>query len=486
MRSLAYALLLAGTVACAPLRGVVWTRSDVSGSGQVMADHQLREAIALGRYDSALVRATDRKRGAPQDPLLRSLYAGTVAYYAGHWDESAAALGQAAALTEDRYTKSLTKGAASLVTNDRVLPYLPGRTERLLVHYYGMLGRARRGDTVGAAVEARRLGALLEQYREGRAPEEAPSHAALHYVAGVVFEMAGERDDADVAYRNAAALAGDSLYASAADPALPPPSPPPRRRGVRPASLAAAPVADPAPAGEVVVLIEHGWVAHRVEDALVIDLDSGEVRVFAGEHGDRDRSGSGTVRSREPVGAAERILAAMDPDHDSHDWRRSRARVRVGDGGTPLTIAWPRLAPPRREARCAVVIADSLPPVGVRALANLSDATAADFRRNGALLLARTLVRAATKGALAKAAEKKGGAVAKKLVRVGGSMLDHADLRSWQLLPNDVAVARLRLPAGRHTLHAVIEDATGAPRRVELGEVDVRPGALALVTARDW
>lgn len=492
MRALAAAALALLLPGCTALRGVAWTREDVAASGQGMDDYRLREAIAGGRFDTAIARATRKERGAPQDRLLRSLYAGTVAYYAGRWDESAQALRRAAEMAEDRYTKSLSKGAAALVSNDRVLPYAPGRTERLLVHYYGMLGRARAGDTLGAAVEARRLGALLERYREGRLDGEKPAHAALHYAAGVVFEMAGERNDADVAYRNAAALSGDSLFASAAEPAAPRPAPAPTRLAAaskRGGARAAAPLAPPAPpaaTGEVVVLLEHGWVAHRVEDALVVGLDSGDVAVFAAGGG-RSRHGHHHDAHSRPVGAAERILAALDGG-DGHDWRgrRSRTGVRAGDGGRVLTVAWPRLAAPAREARCAVVVVDTLPPVRARALANLSDAAAADFRRQRALMLARTIARATAKSALSRQAERKGGAALGTIASVGASLLEHADLRSWQLLPNDVAVARLRLPVGRHAVHAVVEDDRGIPRRVDIGVVDVREGALSLLTARAW
>lgn len=485
MHRLIPVLLVLATTACAAVRGVVWTSADVSREGQVLDDHRLREALERGRFDSALVRATSTGRGAPHDELLRTLYAGAVSYYAGRWNESAASLDRAAALAEDRYTKSLSKGAAAILSNDRVLPYAPGRTERLLVHYYAMLGRTRLGDTLGAAVEARRLSALLERYREGRTDEEAGAHAALHHAAGAVFEIAGERNDADVAYRNAAALAKDSLYASAVSPVpVAPMLPPVARRSLASRRRASRP-APPAPAtGEVVVLLEHGWVAHRVEDALVVSLDSGDLRVFGG--GRRSR---GRHRHERPVGAAERILSAMDADDASSGWRHRRhgstARVGGGDGRRLLTVAWARLAPPRREARCVALVVDSLPAVHVRALGNLSDAAAADFRRQSAMMLARAIVRATARSAVARQA-RRGGEVAGMIASVGGSLLEHADLRSWQLLPNDIAVGRLRLPVGHHALHAVIEDAHGVPRRVALGDVHVREGGVTLVTARDW
>src|SRR5690606_8695250 len=103
---------------------------------------------------------------APDDDVLHALYEGVLAYYAGDYARSAAVLDAAAHAADDRITRSISRSAMSLVSNDLVLPYEPGRTERLLLPYYAALARIRLGDHEGAAVEARRLSALLQQYRD--------------------------------------------------------------------------------------------------------------------------------------------------------------------------------------------------------------------------------------------------------------------------------------------------------------------------------
>ena len=199
------ALLLGGCAIPAP--GAVRPRP-VTATGLAVAEQALRTALSAGSWDDAVARATDVERGAPDDALLRALYAGTTEYYAGRWRESVAAFDRAATLAEERTTWRLSRGALALASSDRALPYVPGENERLLAHQYALLAYAQAGDREGAAVEARRIGALLERV-EAPDPRERATHAVLRYLSGVAFEMAGEREDAAVAYRNAGTLPVD-------------------------------------------------------------------------------------------------------------------------------------------------------------------------------------------------------------------------------------------------------------------------------------
>src|SRR5690606_18456476 len=86
-------LLLAGlsTLAgagCARL----FSHYDVAPNGLHRSDDRLRRLLMAGQPDSALTRVTDKGTAAPDDELLRSLYAGILAHYAGAYDSSNAAL----------------------------------------------------------------------------------------------------------------------------------------------------------------------------------------------------------------------------------------------------------------------------------------------------------------------------------------------------------------------------------------------------------
>jgi hypothetical protein len=80
----------------------------------------------------------------------------------------------------------------------------------------------------------------------------------------------------------------------------------------------------------------------------------------------------------------------------------------------------------------------------------------------------------------------KKGETAGKLANMGASLLERADVRSWHLLPQEVQLFRLALPAGRRSLRVELSSEGTVPRVVELGEVTVRPGEVTLVPYRLW
>lgn len=567
-RAVGLAVLLAASAllsACASIHRTIESYS-ITPSGLAIPDDRLRRTLSLGRWDSAMVRAAQKEKGAPGDRLLRGMYAGLVAYYGGDYDRSAGAFERVWAMTDDRVTRKLSREAASLVTNDRALPWMPSASERLLARHYAMLGFLRRDDREGAAVEARRLVLLLQELDDQGVPVEPSTRAMLHYVAGAVFEAAGERNDADVAWRNAATLG------------LPAPE-----RAARDDSAT------------VLVLVEHGWIAHKVERSLTLGFGTrDEIAIFADDEGRRAHE---AVVRREAEARKERrdhaedeaksADSTLDEARQKERQQRERGIGRIGDvlsgaatgGGrtigagtrapgraptadepvvTPrsaplpppvrdaeamqqrertgvvtvttdaspverlfgllaeeerdewyadqwdrplfvrsttiasyvLTIAWPAFARPEPAPRPMAVTAwsgDSLVASDMPLhVASLSDAVVSDFRRQRAAIFARAVARAATKYWLAEQAEKK-----KKwaglLVNAAGDLLEHADTRSWHLLPDEVSLVRLRVPAGTHNLAADVADPRrGTPAHVELGRITVRAGETRVVTGRVW
>ena len=433
---------------------------DSTPMGTEQREWGLRRTMAAGAFETALDHVSDRDEAAPRDKLLRSLYDGIVAYYAGEYARSGKSLRAADEMAEDRYTKSVSRGALSLVSNDLVLPYMPGHTERLLVHYYGALGYLNRGDVPGAAVEARRMSQLLEQFDENRSDADRSTRAFLRYFAGAVFEAAGETNDADVAYRNAAALAGPK--------ALPIDS------------------SVPAGSGEVIVLLERGFVAQRVEEQLHIGVDENERDSLANTKGTRDLPAPETVIGR--------MMRQLDSAPDSGVYRsgtpRHLRRERHYDDDSDellLKIAWPVFLRPLRETLPATVTLPDNRSASFALVGDISEGIVADYRRQRLMLLTRTVARAAVKLAAAEAAEKKKGSAGRTLATLAGAVLEHADTRSWHLLPADVALTRLTLPAGRHRLTVRMGEANAsAVRVVELGEVEVTPGGIAFVSGRAW
>lgn len=454
---------------CAGLRG-----TDLAPSGLPRDQDALRRLLVAGQADSALSRltASDPVEG---DPLLRYLQAAVAALHSGDGMATALLFEAADPLLEERLTPSLSGHALSFVASDRSLAWTPSPTERLLIPYYAARARLAAGDLEGAAVEARRLSAQLERAADEDDGPRAGLAGALRLFAGSVFEAAHERNDALVSYRHAALLlpgmAIDTLPGSPAD------------------SMA-----------ELVVLVEQGFVAHRVPQSLNL--------VLAPWEGRRLRAGEATAMS----GVTARVLAAAsgpwaaragtelfvaaptecadcdrdrrrdhdDDDHDDED----------DDDPYLLRVAWPalrRTAAPGVRVPAAITTAAG-DPCPVFALADVTDGVAADFDAARGGILARAVLRAAAKYALVRAAKSEvsekdetAGRIVGIVANAGTALLEQADTRSWHLLPDRMIIARLRLPPGEHRLRLTFSDGSTA----DLGALHLAPG-ITFHSARLW
>ena len=465
---------------------------EVAPNGQAARDDELRRMLVSGQAADALT-----KRKAPDDEVLRALYRGVVAYYAEQYAESAQLFDDASLLADDRYTKSISRAALSLVSNDRVLPYEPGRTERLLIPYYGALARLKLGDVAGAAVEARRLGQLVQQYQDDGHDIDASLLATLRYVAAAVFAANGNRADADVAYRNVLAI--DSLFGAAPH--------------------------ETADSAIVVVVLEQGFVAHRAEEGLAVMLHPEEVHALVNGDGDYRAAAASLVARRvlhhalyrrdyyQPGPYRRNMLHVPAPERSELPRRMVRKCTTVqpdsaqaAAGAQPreecreveeeidelpylLKVAWPVYRTDYRPASGArVVCADDT--VAFAPPADVSLGVVSDFEDERALIVARTIARGAAKFALTRGAQKEleekneaAGKIVGLLGNAGNVLLERADTRSWHLLPSGISVARLALAPGEHEISVELGDGTG--RTVSLGEMVLSPG-VTVIPVRLW
>jgi hypothetical protein len=467
-------LILAGALAlqgCASA-GQSWR----AGPAGIPAEHQLRERMIAGEYGSALADLKDKKI-APADALLRHMYKGLVAMHAGQNELGTRALDRAWQIAYQRYTKRLSDGAQSMVTGDGALPYDPGNAERLLIPYYGGLNWLARNERDEAAVEARRMSTLLES--EAANLPGARYQGVMRYIAGVMFEVAGERNDADVAYRNANLLLEGDLPGDT----LPPDT----------------------LHGDVVVLIEDGFVARPEPVALDFWVSRDEVAL---------------LDSRDDVIRMNTYRTIDGRRGMNRDWRAESYRN--------ISLRWPVMSDVNAHAGQGVLGARAADVMARAVGVSVSDAVRADFDRQQPGRIARALGRVAVRELSLKGAEgafgaagdiitsddeedkkddgkgKKGDAKdedddasggAKVALAVGAvllgigmlavhassQILDQPDLRAWQLLPDRITVARMRLPVGEHVV-----EVTRDGESFSLGHVTVKPGQVTVLVHRWW
>jgi len=434
---------LLGASACGMIRATMGAY-ETGPQGIARPQQLLREALVRADYAAAL--------GWPEeDDLLRALSHGASSYYASQFGRSAALLDSAALLADDRITKSLSAEALALVTNDLGRPYQARRTERLFIPYYGMLAYARLEQWEDAAVEARRLAALLAQYAGDRSASEVATHATLHYLTGVVFERAGEKGEAQVAYRLARALLPEQVDSTRARYA----------RGD----------------GDVLVVVERGFVAHRATETISVLL--GESDRDSVERKERGRNAVSIAAAAERMsrssGAESAPVVGGSPGrpHRDHD----------DDDGYWLRVAFPSIRKAARVRGEPTIVVDGGAARGARIASVLDDAVSADEDRDRAALIGRAVARAAAKYALTKAVKDKKGEVAGSIANFGASLLERADIRSWHVLPQEITLLRVRVPAGQRQLQVDLGDGLD---RVELGAVTVRAGQATIVSVRIW
>ncbi len=99
-------------------------------------------------------------------------------------------------------------------------------------------------------------------------------------------------------------------------------------------------------------------------------------------------------------------------------------------------------------------------------------------------LVTKQILRAATKGALAKAAKDEAGDVGRLIASIYNVITEQADLRSWITLPQNIQVARIPLPAGHHDLILALEGTTGRPLHEKPFMLDIQPGQKTFMHLR--
>jgi hypothetical protein len=406
----------------------------------------VRDAIAESRYRDAAEAAAGER-----DELLRHLDRGLALLYAGDAVAANLHLGRAEVLIDDRYTRSVTRAALSLLLNDRILPYQPDPWERLMIPLYRALSYVTQDAPEDAAVEARRLSGLLLERRDSRPARAAEENDAFLYVmAGAVLEWAGLPDDAEVAYRNAR-----EAYGAASAPADWLAPEPVAVAAGEPETVAVAPVRSQG--GELLLLVETGQVPPPVEELLLVYLEGDEAE-RAREHPDR-------------VGQeiAKRYLEGHASKREgSHDYL------------LPIALR-ARPIPPFQPAPAVLEVDGARLPLPVAF--DVSRAAAFASRDELPALLAKTAARAVVKALAFKETTDHADDAVRILANAFHLATERADTRAWLTLPGELRFARVPLAPGPHTVRVRLETAGGVPV-LDLGTVQVEAGRPTLVRAR--
>ena len=438
------------------------------------------ELIAEGRYEQAGVVLDDsRDVYGVDNQLLWELERGMVLQYAGRFEDSNRAFEAAKRIADERYTRRLSRELGSYLVNDRVLPYAGDAFERALIHVFAALNYAQLGQRDAALVEARQLNHLLETFETDEGDRYTYRQDAFgRYLSGMLYEDAGDPENAYIAYWNAleayeryeeqyATPIPRSLRRAAAGAAA-------RLGGVRQAEFASRwgpvfPDAGVAPGmGRLVVLHFNGPSPRKREQFVDISFGSGWAYVNAS-----------TAR-----GVAEEQLAT------------ARAVAASIPASETFRVAWPTIERSRYDIRSMMLRlpeggrmgpAELVEDVGAIAIQHLED------RMIG--IRARAIARAAIKYAIAKSVSA--GAAGRNdpnerlvleavrvLITAVNLMTERADTRSWTAVPDEIRMLEVGLPQGRHALELRFHDLYGGLVAQRFREVEIRPAERSFVIVR--
>ena len=422
-------LLLAGLLlgGCASR----WQDLFVSYSDQMVP---LRNQLLLGHAAEALPKVRESTPG-DDTYVLDQLERGRIAWLAGQdaiSKQGFAAADSRLAWEESQARYRLSQGlaqAGSLLTNDQTMAYRTPDYERTMLHHYLALNYLQRGDAEGALVEVRRANQVQERALKARAgevrkakeeSEEAEAdgnmrqlmsrgapeldrligqvkngfqNAYTFYFSGVLYEAAGDLNDAWVDYQRGYQIAPDnqSLQDALLRLAWLRGSADELRETEKKVGRKAPPLVKGQ--GQLVVLFEDGLIPARREIflPLPISTSSGDFRTFT----------------------------VAVPYYDN----------RASDTG-PLTVS----------AGSQVGRTSSL--VRLEALA------AKDLQERLPGMLTRQALRLVAKEQVRRTAAKEGGDVGNILVGIFNTLSERADTRSWLTLPAEASSWQGMLPAG--------------------------------------
>jgi hypothetical protein len=427
----------------------------------------MEQAMARGDYAAALAEL-DKRHPDPQDVLYR-LDRGILHHYLGRYDESNDEFEAAEIRIEDLYTRSVSRAAVSLLTSDVVIPFDGAPFERALIHYYRTLNYVYDDNLEDALVECRKANLLLATLAEETEGEETTyqDDAFLQYLTALLYEDAGEWNDAWVSLRGAetAFARYDSVFGVAPPPMLGTDL----RRLARDLGYldeyeqyrARYPDACdtlPSGCGEVVFLFENGRAPIKEEIDFTLPILKGE----RDRYHDRDEFARILANRYQgyvyEAAELEYLLRVAIPQIQPRPPLIRHAEVRVGDA-TAGTVVVEDVA-----ALSAAALSEAMPKI-----------------------LVKTVLRGVTKYLGTRWVEKKTGKIGGILANLLTAASERADTRGWISLPNDIQMARLTVPAGEHKVSLRFLDARGdIVATAETGSIVVEPGRRAYLSWREW
>ncbi|MCK4739230.1 MAG: hypothetical protein KAT46_04710 [Deltaproteobacteria bacterium] len=341
--------------------------------------------------------------------LLFHMDSAMIYMHCGNFEKSNTSLHKAEEIAEDLWTKSISKGAASFITNEYSVPYSGEDFENALINLNSAVNYLMLDNTEEAMVEVRRLDALLGVYNDKYKDKNIYKEDALgRYISGIAYEATGKASDAFIDYLNA--VKAYENYAAS--------------------------------------------YSTRVPSVLIEDLARSALK-------------SGRLDEARPYlsyGKADVLERARNYDKNSarvvllHYNGKAPVKVQdkvlVGNMAKPITLVFPRYltsSPSCTDSRLTLRNSNGDYVAGAELVEDINAISVKNLGDRKVRRTAKMIARAAVKGAIANSMERSSNdnvALAGAIFRIASSALEQADLRAWRTLPAEIYLSSLIIPKG--------------------------------------
>lgn len=384
---------------------------------------RIHQHLLAGDYDSAFT-VVEQSKGhyAQRNTVLYHLDEGTILHFAGRYKESNRSFFQAESMMDELYTRSISKEATSFVISDNTVPYRGEDFEMAMVNIFLSLNYAALESWEDAVVEARKVDAKLNlinsKYEEGR-KNVYKEDGFIRFLMGIFYEVEGEINDAFISYRKSEEIYRGDYMANYGI------SPPP----ILLENLLTS-------ADGMAFYEEAARIQEQYPDVLFIPAETKRnmAEVFIAHY-----NGPGPEKVEEyffvpmPGGYVMKIAY---PKFKKRGYGISHGEVTLRNLETGKSYSF------------STVLMEDIASIAVLNLENR-------INRVKAKAVARATTKYLLGLAASKAVEEQHGALAGMLTRMTANIasvaMEQADVRHWRLLPAEIRMGRIILPAGDYS-----------------------------------
>lgn len=317
---------------------------------------------------------------------------GMLHFYVGNLAQSRADLAEAQGIMAALQASSVVENLAAVSTNETLRSYTGTATDQVLVHALLALTYLCEGNLDGARVEI--LQSQVEMQRLAKEDSSSGQLPSVRFLAGVVYELNREWDNALISYRQAYQI----------------------------------------------LLQRSQSVPVALQDSLLM------LTRRQGLKEEHEKFSAAFSRVYVPADAGEGELFVLFFDGVVSRKHETRISIVAGEHPQMVSVVVPAYNPSHYTPRTMTLLVNGN-PVATQVIEDLELRARDDLSDEMVRIMATTTARAVAKYNLVNEVQNQNG-VAGLLANMATVMSEQADLRSWNMLPASIQVARLRIPAG--------------------------------------